>query len=185
MRERADRAAVLPALAEVFREHGFAGASLSLITEATGLGKGSLYNFFPGGKEEMLAAVLAEVDLWFETHVFKPLREEKDPQHAIDHMLQAVDAYFRSGRRLCLVGVVAVGDARDVFGERVSRYFRAWTEALAAALVRAGRDGTTASALAEEAVATIQGTLVLARALPESGAFPRALARLKARLLPA
>lgn len=54
-----ERADAVSALAEVFREHGFEGASLSLLSKATGLGKGSLYNFFPGGKEEMMEAVLA------------------------------------------------------------------------------------------------------------------------------
>lgn len=179
-----DRADVLAALAKVFREHGFEGASLSLISERTGLGKGSLYNDFPGGKEEMAAAVLAEIDLWFETHIFKPLHEENDPQRAIDHMLQAVDAYFRSGRRLCLVGVLALGDSRDRFAQQVSFYFSAWTQALAAALARAGCDSETANALAEEAVAVIQGALILARAMPKSGTFARTLARLRSRLLP-
>ncbi|TMV66254.1 helix-turn-helix transcriptional regulator, partial [Thioclava sp. BHET1] len=59
IRERAD---VVPLLAEVFRDCGYEGTALSKITAATGLGKGSLYNFFPGGKEEMAEAVLAHVD---------------------------------------------------------------------------------------------------------------------------
>src|SRR5689334_1226155 len=42
---------VLSQLGEVFRAHGYEGASLTLITEATGLGKGSLYNLFPRGKQ--------------------------------------------------------------------------------------------------------------------------------------
>jgi hypothetical protein len=29
------------------------------------LGKGSLYHFFPGGKEDMAKAVLDEVAVWF------------------------------------------------------------------------------------------------------------------------
>ena len=62
----AERSDTLPVLAEVFREHGYEGASLSLISKATGLGKGSLYHFFPGGKEEMADAVLSEIDGWFE-----------------------------------------------------------------------------------------------------------------------
>ena len=65
-----ERADAIPALAEAFRQHGFEGASLAVITKATGLGKGSLYNFFPGGKDEMMAAVLADVDRWFEAAVF-------------------------------------------------------------------------------------------------------------------
>ena len=50
MRTLHERADVIPLIAEVFREFGFEGTSLSRITEKTALGKGSLYHFFPGGK---------------------------------------------------------------------------------------------------------------------------------------
>ena len=60
-----DRDRLLGIVAEVFREHGYEGASLSLIGEATGLGKGSLYHFFPSGKEEMAGAVIAHINGWF------------------------------------------------------------------------------------------------------------------------
>ncbi|TGQ06111.1 helix-turn-helix domain-containing protein, partial [Mesorhizobium sp. M00.F.Ca.ET.217.01.1.1] len=57
MRRIAPERADLPSIiGEVFREHGYEGASLALIGAATGLGKGSLYHFFPGGKEEMARA---------------------------------------------------------------------------------------------------------------------------------
>ena len=70
-----ERRQLLRALGEVFRAHGYEGASLTLITEATGLGKGSLYHLFPGGKAQMAAEVLAEIDGWFELNIFAPLRE--------------------------------------------------------------------------------------------------------------
>lgn len=178
-----ERADVLPALGEVFREHGFEGASLALIGERTGLGKGSLYHFFPGGKEEMAEAVLAEIDAWFAREVFAPLREAKDARAAVVAMLTSVAAYFRSGRRVCLVGVFALGDTRDRFAQRVDAYFSAWQEALAAALLRLGHKKTAAASLSEEAVAAIQGALVLARARQDPEIFRRTLARLGARLL--
>ncbi len=178
------RADVLPALGEVFREHGFEGASLSHITAATGLGKGSLYHFFPGGKEEMATAVLDHIDAWFETEVFAPLREQADAA-AITHMLEAVDRYFRSGNRVCLVGAFALGVTRDRFAARLSGYFAAWRAALAQALVRAGLPPATAQDQAEDAVAAIQGALVIARALDDTGAFTRAMTRLRQRLLAA
>lgn len=178
----AERADTLPALAEVFREHGYEGASLSLISKATGLGKGSLYNFFPGGKAEMAAAVLADIDQWFETQVFAPLREAEAPELAVAAMFDAVTAYFGSGRRVCLVGALALGDARDRFAEPVRGYFAAWIEALAAALVRGGRSPEAAVALAEEAVAGVQGAIVLARALDRPKVFERSIAQLRERL---
>lgn len=179
----AERADVLPVLGEVFREHGFEGASLSIIGERTGLGKGSLYHFFPGGKEEMAASVLAEIDGWFETRIFRPLRTEKDAARAVATMIKAVEDYFRSGQRVCLVGALALNDSRDLFARQIRSYFARWNDALAAALMRAGHPRREAKALAEETLAAIQGSLVLARAMRDPTLFTRALARVKARLL--
>jgi AcrR family transcriptional regulator len=181
-RRAAQRADTLPALAEVFREHGYEGASLALISKATGLGKGSLYNFYPGGKAEMAAAVLADIDGWFETQVFAPLLADPDPQRAVAAMFDAVSDYFRSGRRVCLVGALALGEARDRFAAPVRGYFAAWIEALATALVRSGRAPAAAVAIAEEAVAGVQGAIVLARALDRPKVFERMIGQLRERL---
>ncbi len=172
-------------LAEVFREHGYEGASLALIGQRTGLGKGSLYHFFPGGKAEMAACVLAAIDAWFEDAMFRPLREDPDAKAAIRTMLATTDTYFRSGNRICLVGVLALGEARDRFAERIDGYFAAWRDALAAALVRAGLNSAEAVGRAEDAVAMIQGNLVAARALRDPALFGRGLTRLETRLLAA
>ena len=129
---------MLRALGEVFRAHGYEGASLTLITEATGLGKGSLYHLFPGGKEQMAAEVLADIDGWFELNIYAPLREASDPARAIAAMIAGVDQYFHSGDRVCLVGLVALGSARDTFAEAVDDYFARWQVALAQLLRRSG-----------------------------------------------
>lgn len=175
----AERADTLPALAEVFREHGYEGASLALIGQATGLGKGSLYHFFPGGKQEMAAAVLEEIDGWFEREIFAPLRVAQPPEAGITAMFDGVEAYFRSGRRVCLVGAFALGDARDRFAEAVRDYFARWIKALAIALARGGHEVTAARRLAEGTVAGIQGAIVLARALDDPRVFQRALDALR------
>jgi TetR/AcrR family transcriptional regulator, lmrAB and yxaGH operons repressor len=174
-----ERADLLPAMAEVFREHGFEGASIALISERTGLGKGSLYHFFPGGKEEMAAAVLSEIEAWFTTHIFAPLQWDADPSSAIDRMFRAVIEYFDSGRRVCLVGAFALAATRDRFAKQVRSYFRMWKEALAAALVRIGRDKRAADELAEEVLVVTQGALVLARAFDDREVFVRSVARLQ------
>ncbi|MGH7043447.1 MAG: TetR/AcrR family transcriptional regulator [Acetobacteraceae bacterium] len=179
----ADRADILPALAEVFREHGFAGASLARIGRRTGLGKGSLYHAFPGGKDEMADLVLREIDGWFAENVFGPLRQGDDPARAIGAMCRATREYFRSGRRVCLVGAFALEATRDRFASGIRAYFADWVDALAAVLVRAGRPQVLARARAEDAIAGIQGALVLARALDDPGLFARGLDRIEARLL--
>ncbi len=177
----AARGDLIPALAEIFREHGFAGASLSEITERTGLGKGSLYHYFPDGKEEMAKAVLDDVANWFENNVFAPLRESKDPAAGIDQMFRAVVSFFHSGRRVCLVGTFALDETRDRFAAEVRSYFTAWTEVLAAALKRSGFDTKSARETAEDVVAGIQGALVLARAQNDPALYMRAIKRLRQR----
>lgn len=167
-------------VAEVFRELGFEGASLFEITERTGLSKGSLYHFFPRGKEGMAAEILADVDGWFVREVFEPL-ERDEPRAAIAQMWRTVDSYFRSGRRVCLLGAFALDETRDRFAKPIRLYFKRWIEALDGALVRAGADAVIAKSLAEDIVGSIQGALTLARALKEDAVFGRTLARLQQR----
>jgi TetR/AcrR family transcriptional repressor of lmrAB and yxaGH operons len=172
-----EKADVVPLLAEVFRALGYEGATLSRITERTGLGKGSLYHFFPGGKEEMAATILADVDLWFVQNVYEPL-ERDDPRAAVAAMWKAAGAYFHSGRRACLVGAFALDSTRDRFAVAIRDYFVHWIKALEGALRRAGVDATRAKSLAEEVVLGVQGALVLARALNDEAVFKRTLERL-------
>jgi TetR/AcrR family transcriptional regulator, lmrAB and yxaGH operons repressor len=178
-----ERADLLPAMAEVFREHGFEGTSIALISAGTGLGKGSLYHFFPGGKEEMASAVLGEIEAWFTTRIFAPLQWDPDAASAIERMFRAVLEYFDSGRKVCLVGAFALAASRDRFAKQVRSYFKMWKEALSAALVRTGRDREAADELAEEILAAIQGALVLARALGDRAVFARAIDRLARKTL--
>src|SRR6202790_847236 len=131
VRSIAERADVLPRLAEVFRAHGYEGATLALISDATGLGKGSLYNFFPGGKEQMAMEVLTSIDQWFADNIYTPLRTSTDPAKGIAEMFAAVDDYFRSGQRVCLVGAVALDASRDLFYEKGKTYFASSIDALA------------------------------------------------------
>jgi TetR/AcrR family transcriptional repressor of lmrAB and yxaGH operons len=176
-RTMTDRRVVIPQLGEVFRELGFAGASLSEITGRTGLGKGSLYHFFPGGKDEMAQAVLEDVAGWFEANVFAPLRAPNAPLDGIRRMFAEVDRFFRSGRRVCLVGAFALDGTRDRFAATVQAYFADWTAAIADALRRGGANGRGARETAEDIIAGIQGALVLARSLNDPTVFSRALRR--------
>ncbi|MDQ0511375.1 TetR/AcrR family transcriptional regulator [Ancylobacter amanitiformis] len=182
----AERADIVPALGELFRTHGYQGTSLALISERTGLGKGSLYHFFPGGKEEMVQAVLAEIDGWFESEIFAPLRtgegeDEMAARARIAAMFAAVDAYFRSGRRACLIGTFALGQVRERFTVVIDGYFWRWQVALAGALARAGVPAHEANGIAEEVLVGIQGGIVLAHARDDAEVFRRTLERLRAR----
>lgn len=152
---------------------------MSTLTAASGLGKGSLYNFFPGGKDEIASAVLDDITQWFDTRVFAPLRavraEGRDPLVALDEMLGSVDDYFRSGRRACLPGSFALSTTRDRFSVAIASYFAQWIDALTEALAATGLRGARAHAV--QLIAGVQGGIVLARALDDHELFQVALRR--------
>ena len=175
------RVATIPALAEAFRRYGYEGASLAILTAATGLGKGSLYNFFPAGKEEMADAVLQDVSAWFEAHIFAPLRQPTSPG-GVDQMFDAVVDYFHSGQRICLQGAFALGHERDRFGAAVQHYFERWIDALTIALEAASLDTPEARVTAIDTVSRIQGAIVLARALDDPSLFVDIINRLRESL---
>jgi len=183
VRQVTEKSDVIPLLGEIFREHGFAGTSLSEITRRTGLGKSSLYHFFPQGKQEMAEAVLDDVGTWFEVNVFKPLRAGNNPEICIDQMFKQVDRYFSSGKRICLVGVFALDDTRELFANRINAYFSSWIKALIVTLKHRGLSAKDARESAEDVVAGIQGALVLARSQDIPRIFTRTLKRLQLRLL--
>ncbi|WP_420675229.1 TetR/AcrR family transcriptional regulator [Cribrihabitans pelagius] len=168
------RADILPALSEVFRSHGFEGASIGRIVAATGMGRSSLYHLFPGGKDEMARAVLDHVDAWFERNIFQPL-EQDAPALALNQMFDAVTEYFREGGRICLVGVFALDGTRDRFTAKIRAYFNRWVQSLQNCLTRGGMAGAESSAVAAQVVALIQGAIVLARATGSPEDFQLAL----------
>lgn len=153
-------------LAEVFRRYGYEGTSIGVIARETNAGRSSLYHFFPGGKEEMADAVLTHIACWFEDSIFAPLRD-LPPERALPAMLDAVDDYFRSGRRICLVGAFALDDGRERFAARIQAYFGQWAAALQGSLTRAGMAKKEAEQAAFDILAAIQGAIILARAMPD------------------
>lgn len=185
MKTVTERSDILPTIGEIFREHGFEGASFAIISSRTGLGKGSLYHFFPGGKKEMAEAFINHVDDWFDKEIFHGLRSNPDARHSIVAMFDGIEAYFRDGKRMCLLGVLAINGERDLFAERIRQFFTRWIDALAIALERHGIHPEEARMQAIDTVIAIEGALVLARGLQQEALFAHVIGRLRARCLPA
>src|SRR5690554_5222927 len=55
------REAMVEAALTVFAEKGYAGATIDEIAQRAEFGKGTIYNYFPDGKEGMLVAIFDEI----------------------------------------------------------------------------------------------------------------------------
>jgi TetR/AcrR family transcriptional regulator, lmrAB and yxaGH operons repressor len=175
----------VPILLKLFRQFGYEGVTLTKISEATGLGKASLYHHFPGGKAAMAAVALADVNLWLETRIL-PILVIDNSQAPIDifqSMCEETSRFFNAGQNPCLWAVLAMEELSDnLFHDQIRGAFSQWIGAIAAVLVAAGVESNVAQQRGEDAMIGIQGALIVSRGLRDYGAFQRVLQQLPQQL---
>lgn len=176
---------ILRRLADTFRQLGYDGASLSDIARATGLGKSSLYHYFPGGKEEMATEVLAALRGQLEAALFEPLEGPGAPARKLGQMLDTLDAFYHGGRKACLLERLAATADRSPFQRPLHAVFERWITAIAALCREAGIPAAAARVRAEDAVVRIEGALVLCAGTGDHRPFGRALSAIRRSLLTA
>ena len=174
---------ILARLLEVFRSRGYEGASMTLISKEIGLGKASLYHHFPGGKDEMVAEVLKHVDGILEQFVIAPLTGPGAPEAKLNTMIKNIDQFYCGGEKGCVLDSLSIKAGSDASGIKLKEQMKAWIKAMESVSKESGCDAREARERAEEAMASIQGALVVARAIDNKSVFQRALKRLPEQLL--
>jgi AcrR family transcriptional regulator len=172
----------IPQLIQLFRQYGYDGATLSKISEATGLGKASLYHHFPGGKDEMVEAVLDSFQQWLEENILSVLSSEGDALTRLRRMCDRFSELYEEGEQPCMSAVLLLGSARDIFHARVNALFRVWIDAIARVLIEDGMDAELAQHRAEDAAIAIQGSLILSQGLKDPSPFRRVIQQLPTQL---
>ena len=177
------KSAMLDRLMDLFRKKGFDGASVSDISESTGLGKSSLYHHFPDGKEEMALQVLARLEEELERTLFEPMRSNGTPKQKLDRMLDGLDAFYEGGKKACLLERLTASVDVSRFRKPLGRAFSAWIDAVEALGVEAGLPRAVARLRAEDLVVRIEGALVVTAGSGSTGVFARVIRDLRESVL--
>jgi TetR/AcrR family transcriptional repressor of lmrAB and yxaGH operons len=175
---------LLDRLTEVFRVHGYEGASLSRIAEATGLQRSSLYHRFPGGKTDMVEAVLQRAGSWLEAHVLGPLSGPGTPRERVLAMTTRLAEFYGDGGQSCLLDTLSLGDEGTELKSHVDQALKGWITALSKVARDSGLERAEARQRAEDAMVLIQGALVFSRATGNTKPFGRVLQQLPELLSP-
>jgi AcrR family transcriptional regulator len=164
-----DEQRVLRAAAGVFRRHGYAGASVQALTEATGLGKGSLYGAF-GSKHGLY---LAALDQYSDRNVgaTRQAFEAGDgaPAEELRDYLDQIATNSSDGSPSCLLtSATAELSGRDApVARRVNAAFDDISATLEATVARAQAAGTIAAGADPQATADL--LLAVARGIEVLG----------------
>jgi AcrR family transcriptional regulator len=179
-----DDEALIASLSQVFRDVGYEGATLSMLEQATGLKKASLYHRFPAGKEQMAMEVLDAAGTWLESHVLSALRGAAPPKARIDAMVKRLDQFYSGGKQACLLNMLSSSRIQGgPFTKNIRQMFELLTDALATVAKDAGADSRTARARAERVIMMLQGSLVLSRGVGSTRPFREFLKSVPSELL--
>ena len=170
-------------LISVFRQYGYEGATVSRLSEATGLKKASLYHHFQGGKEQMAEAILQYLDSWIEENIFDPLRSPEPVKERLVAMTDGIDKLYESGQASCVLAVMSLGEADNLFHHQLEQSLKKWLDELSQVAEATGVKPEEARLRAEDAMILIQGALVLVRVTNNIQPFKRAIAKIPQILL--
>jgi AcrR family transcriptional regulator len=175
---------VIGALLESFRTWGYEGTSLKRISDATGLARASLYHRFPEGKAQMAEAVMDVAYVWMDTEALAPLRDETlQPRERIEGMTRLLDEFYGGGEKPCLLDALTLGETATPLRAAAKSMMDLWIEAMSRLAVAEGAEPAEGLARAEDAVARVQGSLIVSRVQGKPIVFRRALAQLPELLL--
>jgi len=174
---------VISKLIPVFRQYGYEGTSLAMLSKATGLGKASLYHYFPKGKQGMAEAAMNHIALHFEETVLQSLQEPGSPEVKIVRMCKALANFYDRGKNNCFLAIMSLGEAGRLFHDRVKQRLEIWIEAISKVLIEAGIKPEIAWRRSQDAIGEIQGALMLVRILNEPEIFMRILNNLPWKLI--
>lgn len=177
------RAQAIEDVTRVLRAHGFEGASLSRIQAATGLKSSSLYNYFPGGKDDMADAALDHAAAMVGEGVAAALAHDGPAEERLRLLFDALTRLYEGGRGTCLLNLFAIGDVGERFGERLRGSATRLIDTVATIIAENGVWPDDARRRAEDALIAIEGALVVSRALGRTEPFERTMRELPGRLL--
>ena len=160
------RERLLVAASDLVRRYGVAGTGLSALLAESGTARGSIYQHFPGGKDELIeaatdvAGAAMQAEAWAAEDATTP---EDVVRVVVGQARRALqDEDFARG---CPVVAAAVaGPEHPGVVAAASRAFRSWTQDLARVFREAGVAAGQAESFSSVLISAIEGAIVQARA---------------------
>jgi AcrR family transcriptional regulator len=161
------RERIVTATAELFRRSGYGGTSLKDISAAAGAPIGSLYHFFPGGKERLAVEALTTSGEAYRQLFVLIAGEADGPAGAVtDFFSGAAEALAESDYiDLCPIGAVAreVASTSPASREAADAVFASWVGTALTMFEESDISAAEALDLATTLVGGIEGGFLLSR----------------------
>ncbi|MFJ5141705.1 TetR/AcrR family transcriptional regulator [Streptomyces sp. NPDC088707] len=185
------RERIVRATSRLMQRQGYEGTGIKQISVEAGATLGSVYHFFPGGKQELGTAAVRLGDEEFAELLAEALDAEPEPEKALVALTASLVDGLRDSDWLdgCPVTSTVVGTAKSAPGvqEAAAEAFARWRAVVARKLAASGFTETDAEELAHTVIATLEGAELasqVARSATPLEAAGKHLARLVASYRP-
>ncbi|RJO75819.1 TetR/AcrR family transcriptional regulator [Nocardia panacis] len=150
---------------ELVREQGVTGAGLTALLTRTGTSRNSLYQHFPAGKGELVAAATdtAGARMTALLDRFLAAGPREFPSALVDWWRKnLIRGEFGAG---CPIAGAALAESEPAVQAAAAAALRNWTDQLARALTDAGVAPESARSCASFVISSFEGAIIQARAL--------------------
>lgn len=158
---------LLAVASDLVRQHGVAGTGLSTLLEESGTARGSVYQHFPEGKDQLIEEATDLAGLVMRTATWSSAADAS-PGDLVRQIVDQARATLMSEEftRGCPVVAAAVaGPDHDRVVRAAARAFGTWTDDLASAVRDAGVPDADAASFASLLISAVEGAIVQARAI--------------------
>lgn len=167
----------------LMQRQGYHGTGLQQIIESSGSPKGSLYHYFPGGKEQLAAEGIARGGRAMSNALKAALDTGDDLADGFERLAQmlaeALEASdFHDGCPIATTTLEVAADL-DLVQAAAAEAFQAWHSRIERRLVQEGHTPEEAGAAATLVIAAFEGALIMARALRDVAPLRQAAASLR------
>ncbi len=147
---------------------GYHATGLNEIIRESGSPKGSLYHYFPGGKEELVAAALNRAGDVAHQRIKAQLTISHDLVQVMRDFMMDLAAgieasAYQAGGAITIVAMEVASSQRDRLREECERIYELWRQAFRDRMVEAGIESGRAERLAMLILAAIEGGILLCR----------------------
>ncbi|MFF6876850.1 TetR/AcrR family transcriptional regulator [Streptomyces sp. NPDC012474] len=155
------RERIVRTASRLMQRQGYEGTGIKQISREAGATLGSVYHFFPGGKQELGAAAVRLGDEEFTELLRETLDAEPEPEKALPILAASLAQGLRDSDWLdgCPVTSTVVGTAAGAPGiqQAAAEAFARWRTVVAEKLAAAGFAAPDAEDLAHTVIATLEG----------------------------
>lgn len=158
---------IIETTCDLLELQGYHATGLNQIIKESGSPKGSLYYYFPGGKEELAVEAVRQVGATVLERIQVNLQLEDNPAEAVQSFIrniaiQVERSGFRTGGPITTIALETAGSS-EALRKACQDIYAGWQAAFSQRLEQGGIEGERARRIAGLTIASIEGGVILCR----------------------